>query len=72
MIYSVFGKKIEIVDEEGKWKVFIPGPEGKKRISPDIIIPSSVPEEDLERYLEDLLHEWSTPGNDKVIKLDDN
>jgi hypothetical protein len=71
MIYSVFGKKIEIVKEGGQWKVFIPGPEGKKRISPDIIIPSGVQEEDLGKYLEDLLHEWSTPENPQVTKLDD-
>ncbi len=70
MKYNVFGRKIEIIKSDGKWKVYILGSEGKKRSFHDILIPSDVVEGDLENYLEDLLHEWASPENDRVIKIE--
>jgi hypothetical protein len=70
MKYNIYGRKFEIVKDDGKWIVFILGSEGKKRVANDIFIPSSVSEENLVSYLEDLLHEWATPDNDDVSKLE--
>jgi len=70
MKYSVFGRKLEIFKNQGKWKVFILGADGKKRIANDIFIPSDMKECDLMIYLEDLLHEWATPEKDEIHKIE--
>ncbi len=63
-----YGRKIEIVKMENRWKVFYLGNEGKKRTAHDILIPSGLKEDELKNYIEDLLHEWATPSNNRVIK----
>ena len=70
MKYKIFGRKIEILKIDEKWKVFILSSDGKKRPANDIFIPSSVKESEIEIYLEDLLHEWASPENDKIIKIE--
>lgn len=62
MIYNIYGRKFEIIESNQAWKVFILGNDGKKRPVNDFFIPSTVRENGLERYLEDLLHEWAVPG----------
>ncbi len=69
MRYSVFGRIIEILKIDEKWEVFFLDLEGKKRPAYDIFIPSSVKEIELENYLDDLLHEWATPQNNKILKI---
>ena len=61
MKFNLYGRKIEVIRSQGSWRVFYLGPEGKKRLAEDLLIPNHVQEEDLLRYLEDLLHEWASP-----------
>ncbi len=63
MKFSVYGRKLEILRSGEKWKVFLLGSEGRKRVADDIVIPSHLKEDEVKRYLEDLLHEWATPHN---------
>lgn len=63
MQYKVFGRKFEILEVDGNWKVFLLGGDGKKRPAQDIFIPSFVTAKEIETYLEDLLHEWANPQN---------
>ncbi len=70
MKYNVYKRKLEIIKNNGTWTVFILGSDGKKRVSHDIFIPSSVSQENMETFLEDLLHEWASPGNDKIYKIE--
>ncbi|MCG8687580.1 MAG: hypothetical protein MI892_22080 [Desulfobacterales bacterium] len=69
MKYNVFGRSIEIIKSDEKWKVFILGRGGKRQPAHNIFIPSDIAEKDIENWLEDLLHEWASPQNDKIIKL---
>ncbi len=70
MKYNVYGRTIEIIQDDGMWVVFILGSDGKKRIAEDIFIPSHISEEDLVGYLEDLLHERATPDNADIFSID--
>ncbi len=70
MKYNVYGRKIEILQNDGKWVVFFLGSDGKKRPTQEIFIPSNIVENDLIIYLDDLLHEWATPGNDEIVRID--
>ncbi len=67
---DVYGRKIEIVRSCDSWDVFYLGNEGKKRTAHDIVIPQDLTENELINYIEDLLHEWATPSNNKIIELD--
>ena len=57
MKHKIFGQNYDVAREEGKWRVYAAGPEGKKRLLRDILIPGTVHEQDIRRYLEDLFHE---------------
>jgi hypothetical protein len=54
---NIYGRKYRVLKYENKWQVLIGGSDGKFRPS-DIIIPFSVSEHNIKRYLEDLLHEY--------------
>lgn len=41
----------------------------KKRTAYDIIIPEELKENEIENYIEDLLHEWATPLNNKIFHI---
>ena len=70
MKLNVFGRMdIEVIRRGDAWLCFYLGSEGKKRLAPDIHIPSSISGEQLIGYLEDLLHEWATPQNHKIERL---
>ncbi len=69
MKFSVFGRKMEIRQTDRKWEVYLLGTDGKKRKANDIVIPSTVTQDQLTGYLDDLLHEWATQKNDKVYPL---
>lgn len=72
MKLNVFGRCIEAVRRIDKWNVYYLGNEGKRRMAEDIIIPSSVQEDDLVEYIADLCHEWATPNKSQVTVLDQN
>ena len=69
MKLDVYGRIIEVVKSEGRWKVYILGSEGKKRLADEVTIPSHIAESDLIRYIADLYHEWAGPGHNKVTEL---
>ena len=70
MKLNVYGKMVEVVRDDGYWKVFYLGNEGKKRLAIDIFVPSSTKGEDVVTYIADLCHEWATPLRNEVKRLD--
>ena len=46
------------------------GNEGKKRPANDIVLPAHLKEADLVEYIADLCHEWASPANGVVRKLE--
>ncbi|MCG8565836.1 MAG: hypothetical protein MI747_12215 [Desulfobacterales bacterium] len=70
MRFQVFGRTMDIQRMNHRWQVYLLGQDGKRRLLHEVLIPSHVPDHELETYLEDLLHEWASPGKDQVIKLE--
>ncbi len=67
--FDVFGQRLLVERTRTGWIVLYPGPEGKRQVARDIIIPPDTPESQLERYLADLCHEWATPEKSTVRRL---
>ncbi len=70
MRFDVFGTLIEVCRRDTAWQVFYVGSEGKKRLAQDIVVPASVPEEQLEDYLADIRHEYASAEHNEVKRLD--
>jgi hypothetical protein len=68
--YDVFGRDVIVVRQEEKWLVFYVGLDGKRRPADDIVIPPVTKESEIERWLSDLCHEWSTQRHPSVKRLD--
>lgn len=61
--FDVYGRyELDIERHSGRWVVYERG-EGKRRARPDLAIPPNVPEDKLQTYLDDLLHEAGSPGS---------
>jgi hypothetical protein len=69
MKFDVFGRLVLAVKDEAGWSVFYLGPEGKSRPTHNIVVPESVAEAEMERYLADLCHEWATERHPDVRRL---
>jgi hypothetical protein len=69
MKLNVFGKHIEVVRCNNKWKAYYLGNEGKKRLAEDIVIPSDIEENELPNYMADLCHEWASQNRDSVTTI---
>jgi hypothetical protein len=68
MIFSIYKRfEIEIRRQGGTWCAYRRS-NGMSRPDPDIIIPSSVSESEIETYLDDLFHEYARPG-DEIVRL---
>jgi hypothetical protein len=67
--FDVFGRRVLVSRNEGRWTAFYGGAEGKRRLASDITIPANTPEEKLHQYLADLCHEWATSSHPDVTKL---
>lgn len=65
MKLNAYGKLLEVVRENETWVIYEVG-EGKKSRSNDIYIPADYNEEQVVRFLEDMLHERSTPDNPSI------
>lgn len=60
--FDVYGRyELDIERRDDRWIVYERG-EGKRRERPDLAIPPDASEEQLEVYLDDLLHEAGSPG----------
>lgn len=68
MIFSIYGRfEIEILRHGGAWRTYRRG-NGMRLPDNEIIIPPDVEEQELETYLDDLFHEYATPG-DEIRRL---
>ena len=64
---DVFGTRLLADHRDGRWTLFHPGVDGKRRVAHDLMIPAFiVSESDLVAYLADLCHEAATPAHDQV------
>ena len=68
--FDVYGREVGIVREDGRWRAFFVGPEGKHRPAPEIVIPPDLPASELTRFLGDLFHESARPERPDVVRLD--
>ena len=55
---------------QGEWRVVYFGADGKHREAQDVVIPPSVTESELPRYLGNIFHEYASPEHPEVIRLD--
>ncbi|MGH7232042.1 MAG: DUF7661 family protein [Nitrospiraceae bacterium] len=69
MLFDVFGKKMQAVRTDNAWSLFWISPEGKRRRVDDVIVPSSLSEEELPGYLDDLYHEYATNTHPSVLRI---
>ena len=69
MEFDVFGRCILAVREDQRWTLFYQGAEGKRRLVTDLVVPSSVGEDEIEGYLADLCHEWATEKHPEVWRI---
>ena len=64
---EVFGVRLIAEQAGGRWTLFYPGADGKRRPAHDVVVPAFVvTEDDLAAYLADLWHEAATPTNQDV------
>lgn len=66
--FDVFGRQVAIVRQDGAWRAFDLGADGKRRRA-DFVIPSFVEADELAQYLGDLFHENATPARGEVRPL---
>ncbi len=59
---NAYGRLLRVQREQESWRVYDLSGDGKRRPASDIVIPPGLTEEELLVYLDDLLHEYATPG----------
>ena len=65
---DVFGKRMLVEWEDGNWRTYVIGSDGKRSLV-DIAIPESVQEAELVQYFDDIYHEAATPQRPAVVRL---
>ena len=65
---DVFGKRMLVEWDEGNWRTYLLGSDGKRSLV-NIAIPESMPEAELVQYFDDIYHEAATPQRPAVIRL---
>ncbi len=69
MRFDVYGRfKLEVIRDGGRWIAYRLD-DGKRRMMPDLIVPSDLDADEVESYLDDMLHEWAGPGK-KIRQID--
>ena len=66
--FDVFGREIAVEKTTSGWRPLFVGSEGKSRPA-DFEIPSTLGEDELSGYLDDLFHEYATAERPSVRKL---
>lgn len=66
--FNVFGRLVVITGTPGDWSAFLLGTDGKRRKA-DFVVPASLSEDDLCRYLSDLFHESASSTQPSVTRL---
>jgi len=65
---DVFGTRMFVEREQGVWRTYLIGSDGKR--SPvNIAVPESMPEAELVQYFDDIYHEAATPKRPAVVRL---
>ena len=68
VMLDVFGKRMLVEWEDGNWRTYLIGSDGKRSLV-DIAIPESVQEAELVQYFDDIYHEAATPQRPAVVRL---
>ena len=68
--FDVFGRKLRVERQGDRWIPYFVEGEGKRRPASDIVISSDIDIDDIATYLDDLLHEWATPRNPSVERIE--
>ncbi len=68
--FDGFGTMVLVSRANDHWITYYLGMEGKRRPAPDIVVPSDMPESEIEQYLDDLCHEWATDRHPSVKRQD--
>lgn len=70
MKFDIFGRQIlEVIRKDNVWEAFYCGDTGVKRKAHDILIPSSLREDELAAYIADIFHESATPEKNEVKRI---
>ena len=57
---DVFGKRMLVERNDGGWRTYLLGPEGKRPLV-NIRVPAEMSEAEIVQYFDDLYHEAATP-----------
>lgn len=66
---NVFGCKVLVQRHGERWKAYYLSDDGKRRPAEEILVPSSISEPEVERFVADLCHEWATEQHPDVIRI---
>ncbi|GAB7536525.1 DUF7661 family protein [Burkholderia sp. 3C] len=66
--FDVFGRHVVIIRQDGVWRAFDLGADGKRRRA-DFEVPAFIEADELAQYLGDLFHENATPARGEVRPL---
>ena len=65
---DVFGTRMLVERDQGTWRAYLVGSDGK-RSTVNIAIPESLTESELVQYFDDIYHEAATPRRPAVVRL---
>ena len=65
---DVFGKRMVVERDDGTWRTYLVGSDGK-RSDVFIAIPESMQATELAQYFDDIFHESATPQRPAVVRL---
>lgn len=68
--FNVFGKQMSVIKKDQEWQLFNESDTGIRSRVYDVVIPSDLASHELETYLDDIYHEYSSKNHPKVIKID--
>ncbi|WP_348523885.1 hypothetical protein [Endozoicomonas sp. G2_1] len=67
--FSVFGKPMSVVRKDKEWQLFNEPDIGIRSRVYDVVIPSELKESELEKYLDDIYHEFSSEKHSRVKRV---
>ena len=67
--FNVFGKPMSVLKKEQEWQLFNESDTGIRSRVYDVVIPPDLKASELETYLDDIYHEYSSDKHPRVIKI---
>ncbi len=67
--FNVFGKQMSVIKKESEWQLFNESYTGIRSRVFDVMIPSEMEESELEKYLDDIYHEFASEKHPRVRRL---